>query len=750
MVQQNTVRKYAGNPWLVLLVVSLGFFMTLLDLTIVNIAIPNMITKLHASLDDVLWVINAYALVLAVLVITAGRLGDLIGPRTLFLAGVAVFTAASVACGLSPSPGWLIGFRAVQGLGAAMLMPQTLTIITNTFPPERRGAAFGVWGAVAGVATIAGPTLGGLLVTAFDWRYIFFVNLPIGIIVLALTVIIIPDVRLGRRHRIDIPGVLLASAGLLAICYGLVEGQKYNWSTITSFISIPLILGVGVLLLAVFLVYQKLTQDREPLVPFAVFRDRNFSVMNWVSGVLAIGMMGIFLPFTIYLQSDLGFSALKAGLALAPASLISLVRRPRGGPDDRPDRRQVHPDDRADPVRRRDGLAGADRDPTSSWQSFLPPLIVAGFGMGCVFAPLITVAMRNVQPQLAGAASGVLNTVRQVGLVIGTAAVGALLQNRLVSEMASQAETRSAALPARVRGRFITEIQGSASNGIQVGASQNGGIARQAGLPAQPGRRGSEDRPGRVHLRLREAMRTTMLLPVVLLAVGAVSCLALKQPAPQRDAGHDSPPAEDAPPAGTGHAAGRGYAPGCGRRAHAGPRRPGLTTSARAASTARQENLAGRTRSGRIQRSAQRGEHLRRPQAGKLLWAGIEGEMRCERGLQVGQPDRVRVEPREERLADEGRVAGLDHVQGEHLLARHLHDAIDAHLARCRRHGRAADGSAQPGDARVGVPEDLMRPDERHGEVPLRTRVAFHEHVVGHHAHPHLGRHMPVQVATCR
>src|SRR5215472_7169314 len=184
--QGDVVRKFHGNPWAVLLVVSLGFFMTLLDLTIVNIAIPNMITKLHASLDDVLWVINAYALVLAVLVITAGRLGDLIGPRIMFMGGVAVFTAASAACGLAPGPGWLIGFRAVQGLGAAVLIPQTLAILTMVFPPERRGAALGVWSAVGGVATIAGPTLGGLLVTAFGWRYIFFVNLPIGVAVIAL------------------------------------------------------------------------------------------------------------------------------------------------------------------------------------------------------------------------------------------------------------------------------------------------------------------------------------------------------------------------------------------------------------------------------------------------------------------------------------------------------------------------------------------------------------------------------------
>src|SRR6201982_1783348 len=239
--------KLRGNPWAVLVVVSLGFFMTLLDLTIVNIAIPNIIDKLNASLDDVLWVLNAYALVLAVLVITAGRLGDLIGPRTMFVAWIAVFTAASAACGLAPGAGWLIGFRAVQGLGAAMLMPQTLAIITMTFPPERRGAAFGIWGAVAGLATIAGPTLGGLLVTAFDWRWIFFVNLPFGAACLILTFFIIPALRPGRRHRLDVPGVLLASAALLAICYGLVEGQKYNWGTITGFISIPLVFVVGVL-----------------------------------------------------------------------------------------------------------------------------------------------------------------------------------------------------------------------------------------------------------------------------------------------------------------------------------------------------------------------------------------------------------------------------------------------------------------------------------------------------------------------
>ena len=530
------MKKFRGNPWAVLLVVSLGFFMTLLDLTIVNIAIPNMITKLHASLDDILWVINAYALVLAVLVITAGRLGDLIGPRPMFTAGIAVFTAASAACGFAPSPGWLIGFRAIQGLGAAMLMPQTLTIITNTFPPERRGAAFGVWGAVAGVATIAGPTLGGLLVTAFDWRYIFFVNLPFGVLVLILTPIIIPNVVPGRRHRFDIPGVLLASAALLAICYGLVEGQKYNWGTITGFISIPLVLGLGVLLLAAFLLVQRMTQGKEPLVPFALFRDRNYTVTNWISGVLAIGMMGIFLPFTIYLQSVLGFSALKAGLAMAPASFISLFVAPVAG-------------------RMTDKIGGKYilmsglilfgagmgwlaliAHPNSNWPSFLAPLIVAGLGLGCIFAPLITTAMRDIPPQLAGAASGVLNTVRQVGLVIGTAAVGALLSNRLVSSMTSEAASRTAVLPPQVRSHIMSQIQQSAKNGIQVGAGQNGSASHK--IPGAPPALLAEI--GRIihdvfAYAYVTAMRQTMILPVVLLGIGALSCLALKgrKPAPQ-------------------------------------------------------------------------------------------------------------------------------------------------------------------------------------------------------------------------
>ncbi len=508
--------KYRGNPWLVLLVVSLGFFMTLLDLTIVNIAIPNMITKLHASLDDILWVINAYALVLAVLLITAGRLGDRFGQRTVFFAGIALFTVASAACGLAPTPGWLIGFRAVQGLGAALLMPQTLALLTMVFPADRRGAAFGIWGAVAGVATIAGPTLGGLLVTAFDWRYIFFINLPIGVIVLILTVFLIPDLRTDRKHSFDIGGVMLASLALLAICYGLVEGQKYNWGTITGFISVPLLFGVGGVLLVLFVYAQARRQDNEPLVPFSLFKDRNYALMNLVAACIAIAMLGIFLPFSIYLQTVLGFSALKAGLTMAPASVVAMFVAPVAG-------------------RFTDRIGGKYillsglllfavgmgsiaiiAQTNSAWQVFLAPQFVAGLGIGCIFAPLTTVALRNVNPMMAGAASGVFNTTRQVGTVIGTAGVGALLQNRLVAAFTDQTRLRAANLPAAAQHKIIAGFQAAAKGGLEVGSGH-----RAAGLG------GAIFTHGFV-----QAMRPTMLVPIVFLLAGAACCLFVR-PQPQ-------------------------------------------------------------------------------------------------------------------------------------------------------------------------------------------------------------------------
>jgi EmrB/QacA subfamily drug resistance transporter len=553
------VTKYRGNPWVVLLVVSLGFFMTLLDLTIVNIAIPDMITRLHASLDDILWVINAYALVLAVLLITAGRLGDLWGQRTMFIAGIVVFTLASAACGLSPNAATLIVFRSVQGLGAALLMPQTLALLTMVFPADRRGAAFGIWGAVAGVATIAGPTLGGLLVTAFDWRYIFFVNLPIGVAVIVLAVLLIPDLRTGRRHRMDVVGVVLASLALLAICYGLVEGQRYNWSTIASFVSIPLVLGVGVALLVAFLLVQRAKQDTEPLIPFALFRGRNFSLMNWVSATVTIGMMGIFLPFTIFLQSVLGFSALKAGLAMAPASLVSMFVAPVAGRlSDRIGGKFILMTGLLLFAIGMGWMALIAR-PTSAWYDFLPALSVMGIGIGCTFAPMTTIALREVQYQMAGAASGVLNTTRQVGSVIGTAAVGALLQNRLADSLTSQARLRTAGLPATAQHHIIAGFQAAARSGVGIGAGQGGGsITGPAGLPASLVPQIERITHAIFTNGYVSAMRGTMLMPLLVLLVGAFSCLLIRRQPGVPAGGPPAAAAAAGTGAGTGVTAGNG------------------------------------------------------------------------------------------------------------------------------------------------------------------------------------------------
>src|SRR3979409_849326 len=237
------------NPWLVLVVLCTGFFMILLDTTIVNVAIPAMSAGLNTTLDQILWVLNAYILVYAVLLITSGRLGDLYGQRNLFALGLAVFTVASALCGFAQDANQLIAARVLQGVGAALLTPQTLAILTTLFPPERRGAAFGIWAGVAGLATLAGPTIGGAIVTYIDWRWIFFVNVPIGIAALVATFVLVPDLRPGRRHGWDFLGTILATSGLFGVIFGLIEGERFNWGQIGStVITIPEVIGVGDLL----------------------------------------------------------------------------------------------------------------------------------------------------------------------------------------------------------------------------------------------------------------------------------------------------------------------------------------------------------------------------------------------------------------------------------------------------------------------------------------------------------------------
>jgi EmrB/QacA subfamily drug resistance transporter len=541
----QALSTWRGNPWAILITLSLGFFMTLLDLTIVNIAIPSMITALGASLDEILWVVNAYVLVLAVLLITAGRLGDLRGQRTLFVAGVVVFTLASLACGLAPNPTLLIAFRAVQGIGAAMLMPQTMAIIIATFPADRRGTALGIWGAVAGLATVAGPTLGGVLVTYASWRWIFIVNVPIGLIVLAMTFAFIPDTRMQRQHKLDLIGVAIATAGLFCLTFALIEGQRYSWNGVI----IALFVAAAVLTV-LFLLQQRSRQDVEPLVPFSLFRNRNFTVINIVASLVSVAILGFFLPITIYLQSVLGYSAIKAGLVLAPMSLIALLLAPIAG-------------------RMSDKIGGKyilmtgltlfglgaailvlQSSPDSHWPAFLPAIAVMGLGMGGIWAPMATEAMRGVPMALAGAAAGVNNTLRQVGSVVGSAAVGALLQNQLASTLRDEATKRSQALPADVRSRFIEGFAASAKGGIQVGPSH---AAAPSGVPAEVAAKIQ-----RVGLEVFQhgytrAMHPTLILPIAAAFLAAALCvLATRHTTGPQAADATTTPTAETPATATG------------------------------------------------------------------------------------------------------------------------------------------------------------------------------------------------------
>jgi EmrB/QacA subfamily drug resistance transporter len=535
----NAALMVGRNPWLALLVLCMGFFMILLDTTIVNIAIPSIIDGLHSTLDEILWVLNAYILVYAVLLITASRLGDRYGQRNLFVAGLAVFTVASALCGLAQDTNQLIAGRVIQGVGGALLTPQTLAVISVMFPPQRRGAAMGIWGAVAGVATIAGPTLGGFLITYIDWRWIFYVNLPVGILAIVLAFVYIPDLRPGRQHGWDLPGIGLSTAALFLIVFGLIEGQRYSWSTVTGVISIPLLLIAGVLLLIAFVVVERTA--KEPLVPLALFRDRNFAILNWVTAAMSFGMLGLFLPLTIYLQSVVGLTAFQAGLAFAPMSLTSMVVAPNAGRlTDRIGGKYILLTGLA---LFGIGMGGIDFSAglNSTWLTFLPWLIVAGFGIGCIFAPATTVAMRNVPQHLVGAASGVFNTTRQLGGAIGSSVVGAVLQNRLSAALKDQAVSRSGELPtqlpATVRQKIIDSFTSSSQSGLEVGRGQTGAASGSVQLPPNLPAAIAHQVQQQVATYFHDvfvnaylvAMRPTLLISVAVVLLAAISCLGIQR-----------------------------------------------------------------------------------------------------------------------------------------------------------------------------------------------------------------------------
>jgi len=529
----------AGRPWLALAVLCLGTFAILLDTTIVNVALPSLITGLHAPLDQALWVINAYLLVFAALLILGSRLGDLWGPRRMFAVGLGVFAVASALCGAAQTPGQLIAARVLQGIGAAALTPQAMVIIQQVFPRERMGAAFGVFSSMVGLAAVSGPVLGGLLTTYLSWRWVFYVNLPIAAAGIVLAFLVVPEVRAGRRPRLDLGGAGLATAGLAAVCYGVIEGQRYRWATVGGGVTIPEIIAAGAVLLAAFAVWER--RHAQPLVPPGLFRSRTFTVMAVLNVVVQFALQSMLLANSLNLQSALGFSAVHAGLTGLPLTLTMTAVAPFAGRlTDRLGGRYVL---MAGLAVYAAGIAGVAvlASPTATSLTFAPVLAVAGLGMGAIFAPLAAMGMRAAPPALAGAASGVLNTGRQLGATIGGAVTGAVLATELAAGLRTRAPAAAAGLPAPARQPFIQGFAAAARSGLQAGSGQPGARI-PAGTPAALV-------PHVEHLiqvvftgAYIAAMRSALALPVALLLAGAAACLLLG-PGPRRGR---TPPASPA------------------------------------------------------------------------------------------------------------------------------------------------------------------------------------------------------------
>jgi len=418
----------AASPWDALWAMMVGFFMILLDSTIVAVANPSIMTKLGTGYDTVIWVTSAYLLAYAVPLLVAGRLGDRFGPKNLYLLGLAIFTAASLWCGLSGTIGMLIAARVVQGIGAGVLTPQTLSVITRIFPPERRGMAMSVWGATAGVATLVGPLAGGVLVDALGWAWIFFVNVPIGIIGLGLAVRLMPDLP-THKHRFDLVGVALSGLAMFLIVFALQEGQAGGWA---PWIWAVFVAGVG--FMTGFVYWQSISTD-EPLIPLDIFRDRDFSLANLAGVVIGFVATAMVLPLMFYTQAACGLSPTRSALLIAPMAITSGLLAPIvGNIVDRSHPRSVVGFGFSVLAIGLTWLSIVMTPSAPIWQLVLP-FIVLGCGMAFIWAPLAATATRNLPPRLAGAGSGVYNATRQVGAVLGSAGMASFMTSRITSEM---------------------------------------------------------------------------------------------------------------------------------------------------------------------------------------------------------------------------------------------------------------------------------------------------------------------------
>jgi EmrB/QacA subfamily drug resistance transporter len=504
--------------------------MIMLDTTIVSIAVPAMLHELDAGLNSVVWVISVYLLTYAVPMLFTSRLGDRFGPKRVFVAGLVVFTASSLWCGLSGNVETLIAARAAQGLGAALMTPQTLAFITHLFPPAKRGPAMGAWGGVAGLATVTGPLLGGVLVQHIGWEWIFYVNVPIGVIAIGLTLWLVPDWQPKHSHSFDLIGILLSAAGLFCIVFGVQNGQQYDWGTVFGGITVFEIVGAGGALLITFVIWQHYNR-REPLVPLAVFANRNFSAGTLTAATVGFTITGMLLPLIIYIQTALGLSPTAAGLVTAPMSLISGVIAPFvGRASDRLNGKYLVIAGLTLLAAGLGIIALQARPDTNPWD-LVPALLVCGLGMGCIFSPMNNLTMSAVEPRLAGTASGIFNTARQVGGVLGSATIGVLLQARISASITSEAAAAASQLPEQARAPFAEGVARTAASTGEFGSSA--GPAPIPGLPADLAARAGRLATEAVHNGLTDAARMTLIFPIAVLLLGVLSSTMLRRATPR-------------------------------------------------------------------------------------------------------------------------------------------------------------------------------------------------------------------------
>jgi EmrB/QacA subfamily drug resistance transporter len=414
-----------NRKWWTLFAVSFGLFMIMLDNTVVNVALPTMEKDLHVTIASLEWVVIAYALTFASLLITGGKLADLYGRRRIFVLGLVVFTLSSLACGLAPNAGFLIGARAVQGAGAALMNPATLSIIVATFPPKQRGQAIGIWAGVSALALAIGPLGGGLITQHLNWNWIFFVNVPVGALAIVVSRLVIRESRdTSHEQSIDLPGLVTSGGGLFFLSYALVEGNRHGWTS-------PEILGLFAAaagLLVVFVVLER--RQRLAMLDLALFRIGAFTGANVVAMLVSLSMFGVFFFVSLYIQNILHYSATQAGASFLPmVSLIIVIAPLAGRLSDRLGSRWLMGGGMA--------LVGASLllyervTVHSGYWTLLPAMILGGVGMAMTMSPMTSAAMGAVPVDKAGVGSGVLNSFRQVGGSLGIAVMGAIVASYL-------------------------------------------------------------------------------------------------------------------------------------------------------------------------------------------------------------------------------------------------------------------------------------------------------------------------------